>query len=130
MRSLWMIAAVGAGGAFGAIARHLVSVAAQRQLGSYLPWGTLLANLIGCFLIGLLLPADRAWAVPPIVRMALVTGFLGALTTFSTFGWETMAAAHTDQMGVALLNVGANLMLGLGAVWLGMIIAARVGMAP
>lgn len=127
MREFWFMAAAGGGGAIGAIARYLISTAAHRQWGGGFPWGTLLANLLGCFAIGcvLTLAENSAW-ITPRVRAAVVTGFLGALTTFSTFGWETLAAARNAQVGIALVNVTAHVVLGLGAVWLGIVIGSRL----
>ena len=87
---LTVLIAVGFGAALGAMLRWALSYALNSRLG-WLPAGTLAANLIGCFLIGVLAALFSSMpAVPPVVRLFLVTGFLGGLTTFSTFSTESV----------------------------------------
>ena len=108
-------AALAAAGALGALARYGVSLAALRWLPAGFPWGTLLVNLAGCFLLGALaeLTLDK-FALPPETRVVIGTGFLGAFTTFSTFGVETLRALEAGHWGVAVGNVAANVILGVG----------------
>jgi CrcB protein len=117
---------VAVGGAFGSVARYSINGLALRIAGKDLttgtrfPLGTLIANLLGCLIIGILLffIMDRnqpaAW-----VRLLVITGFLGGLTTFSSFGYDTILLMQQGEVGRALLNIGANVVLGLAAVWLG-----------
>lgn len=113
---LKQIAIVGCGGCFGAISRMLVASFVRRKLPAYPFLGTLAVNLLGCFLIGLLvgmIPRDSP------LRLLLITGFLGSLTTFSTFGMESVALCRQQQFGTALLYVCANVFVGCAAVWAG-----------
>lgn len=106
---------VGLGGALGAIARYLLGGLAQRLLGNEFPWGTMAANISGCFLIGLiagLLPEGESTTS----RLFLVVGILGGFTTFSAFGFETLNLLKDDSFGLAAANVGVQLAAGLIAV--------------
>ena len=107
-------AALAAAGALGALARYGVSLAALRWLPPGFPWGTLLVNLAGCFLLGALaeLTLDK-FSLPIETRVVVGTGFLGAFTTFSTFGVETLRALEAGHWGLAALNVAANVALGV-----------------
>ena len=111
---------VGLAGAAGAVARYAVSLAAQKSLGDHFAYGTLLVNVLGCLALGFLLEMERgaSWVTPP-VRLLLGVGFLGAFTTFSTFGYETLRYMSVGASRLALVNVAANLGLGLVSVWLG-----------
>lgn len=111
---------VGTGGCIGAVARYGLSGLAHRLFGASFPYGTLAVNVLGCLVIGavLYLVEGRA-ALSLQARLFLATGILGGLTTFSTFGYETLELLRSQQPRLALLNVAANLALGLGAVWVG-----------
>lgn len=104
------------GGAFGALARHAVSEWFVRRI----PAGTLLVNVVGCLLIGLFmgLSLHRPWMTHNI-RLFFVTGFLGALTTFSTFSWQTFSLAEKNDFFLATLNTALNLVGCLVAVAIG-----------
>ncbi len=112
---------VGLGGFLGAILRYGLSGWAQNLSGNTsFPYGTLTVNVIGCLAIGLLSQwADASQIMNPETRLFLFMGLLGAFTTFSTFGNETMHLMREGQNGLALLNIGAQILLGLLAVWLG-----------
>ena len=111
---------VGIAGAVGAVSRYGVGLLAERSLGSHFAFGTLLVNVLGCLALGFLLEMDRGTAVVTHpVRLLLAVGFLGAFTTFSTFGYETLRYVQDGASHLALLNVSANLVLGLGAIWVG-----------
>jgi CrcB protein len=115
---------VGLAGAFGAVSRYGVGLLAQRSLGAHSAVGTLLVNVLGCLLLGFLLELDRnSNVVGPSLRLLLGVGFLGAFTTFSTFGYETIRFLQNGDGQAALLNVAGNLILGLGGVWLGLLAA-------
>lgn len=111
---------VAMGGGLGALSRYGLSGAAQTVFGARFPAGTLLANVIGCLLVGVLgyLFVDRQSLTTPY-RLFLVTGFLGGLTTFSSFGYETMMFARDRDMTMAGLNIAANVVLSLAGVWAG-----------
>lgn len=112
------------GGGLGALCRYGVSLASVRLYGDGFPWGTLAVNLAGCFLIGLAfaLGVERN-VLSPSCRLFFVTGFLGALTTFSTYAMESVGFARDGQAVTALLNLLANnvggLLLVLGGLWVG-----------
>ena len=111
---------VGTGGFVGAVTRFLVSRdVASRLPVRFAPVGTLVVNVLGCLLIGGLLAWIEAREPPPWWKAILVTGFLGSLTTFSTFGYETVAMVRDERTMDAMWNVAANLALGLPAVVLG-----------
>ena len=124
---VWLLfAAVGAGGAAGAVSRFAVSLAAAAWVPRAAWLGTLAANWAGCLLIGVVLHAaaseDR---VGPLFRAVAVTGFLGGLTTFSTFGAEAVSLGRGDGGGpLAALHVGLNVGGGLLLVWCGGRLAA------
>ena len=93
---------------------------AVRSLGNHFAFGTLAVNVLGCLLLGFLFEAERTTSlVSPSLRLLGAVGFLGAFTTFSTFGYETFRYWQSGASYLALLNISANLILGLGAVWLG-----------
>ncbi|MFZ7125001.1 MAG: fluoride efflux transporter CrcB [Desulfobacterales bacterium] len=102
------------GGGAGALCRYGVSLAALRIFGTAFPWGTLIVNMMGCFMIGVLFALTDRWtALGPSVRILLMTGFLGALTTFSTFALETLASARSGNFLGAAANLAANNIGGL-----------------
>lgn len=108
---------IGAGGFCGAIARYLISGWTYAALGDRWAWGTLAVNLIGSFLLGAVMAfAQRSVALSPPVRDAITVGFLGALTTFSTFSWETMQYLRSGALVLGGLNILANCVLCLLAV--------------
>jgi CrcB protein len=114
----WLV--VGLGSFLGGIARYALSGLVHRWAGAGFPWGTLVVNVAGCFLIGgaLHLVEDRAMLAPE-TRLFVAVGLLGGFTTFSAFGWETFELMRRSQPTLAILNVAGNVLLGLAAVWLG-----------
>lgn len=106
--------AVGAGGFVGAVARWATTAAALAALGGRWPLGTLAANCLGCLLLGALKPWESAGG--SLWTAALVVGFCGAYTTFSTFAWEVSWLAREGSRGAAIGYVAASLILGLGCV--------------
>jgi CrcB protein len=113
-----------AGGSIGALSRYAVSLWAARFLGTRFPWGTLAVNLSGCFLIGLAFAlAERGLSIMnPSMRLFFITGYLGALTTFSTFGLETVNSLREGTYLVAVSNILANNIIGAALVILGMLV--------
>jgi CrcB protein len=115
------------GGAVGTLARYGTSTA-MMPWSERFPWGTLTVNLVGCFIMGCLqgMFAER-WMIRPEYQAAILVGFLGGLTTFSSYGWESFAFMQAGQFWRAganiLLNNVAGIVLvllgyGLGAKWL------------
>lgn len=122
MKSLLLVAS---GGAAGAVARYLAGLAVYRWVpAERFPLATLVVNVLGCFAIGFLndWPAARATGSPEL-RLLLVVGFLGAFTTYSAFGAETVLLARGGETVKAVLNVGLHLGAGLAAVLLGSLAA-------
>ena len=96
-------------GAFGTGTRYLVGLWAGQKLGGNFPYGNLIVNVAGCFLIALVMQtALGVTSFPPTLRLALTTGFLGGLTTYSSFAYETTFMAQDGARGAALLNFGAT----------------------
>jgi CrcB protein len=116
---------VATGGACGAVSRYLVTVVAGEVCGEKFPYGTLLVNVAGCLAIGCLLRLGSGWVSEPL-RLLIAVGFLGGLTTFSTFGMDTVSRLQQGEWGLALINVGSNVGLGLGAVALGIVIGSWI----
>lgn len=120
---------VALGGALGSVSRYLVAGGVHRLLpAAAFPYGILAANVLGCFLIGLLAGLGETRALfSPQARLALFTGFLGGLTTFSTFAHDTLNLARGEATLLpAAAHIGAQVLLGLGAVCLGHL-CARAG---
>lgn len=112
---------VGAGGFLGSVCRYALSSFVQQLTRSTgFPYGTLTVNLLGCFVIGLLSAlAETRGAVSDEARAFLVVGVLGGFTTFSAFGNETWNLFRDGASGLALANIAAQVVLGLGCVWFG-----------
>lgn len=114
-------------GAFGAVSRYGLSLLAYNLFGSGFPYGTFVVNVIGCFLIGFVMQISLATeAISDTWRLAITTGFLGALTTFSTFSYETMQQVSEGSWLPAAGNVAANVVLGLMATFGGLAIARLI----
>ncbi len=112
---------IGLGGALGAMCRYGISASAQRLYGLEFPLGTLLVNTAGCLAIGVIAGGAMA-STPPIIRGAIMVGFLGGLTTFSTFGLDTISYFDSGKPGWAMLNIAANVVLSLLAVGVALLI--------
>ena len=120
MRLLIMI---GVAGALGALSRYGLSSAVSRIGGGNFPWGTLCVNLIGCFLIGLIMHVSlNTDIIPNQWRTAVVVGFLGALTTFSSFSYETIGLIEKSAYGAAVGNIAVNVIAGITATIIGLAI--------
>lgn len=124
MREIPFLALLGFSGAVGALSRYALSSWAN-PLTASVPCGTLLVNVLGCFLLGSLACAaglDQA-NISPQFKLAIGTGFLGSFTTFSTFGVETFERLNRGAAGYAIANIALNVIVGLVAVWLGYVVA-------
>jgi len=120
---------VGAGGFLGAVARYGLSGLVHRLAGAGFPWGTLAVNVVGCLLIGgLMVWGEDRPMLSPTARLFLTVGLMGAFTTFSTFGYETLELLRDRQATLAGVNVAANVLLGLAAVWAGRALCRVAGL--
>jgi CrcB protein len=121
MMELNKVVWVMAGGSLGAVSRYAVGLLAVRWWGTHFPWGTLVVNLSGCFLIGLLFAlSERARLLTPDMRLFLITGYLGALTTFSSFALESVSAGRAGLILLPLTNILLNNLGGLSLTFLGL----------
>lgn len=116
-------ALVGLGGILGAWARLYLGLAVALRVGTSFPYGTLLINVLGCFVLGVINTLVLERGVADAWRLALGVGFCGAFTTFSTFGFETLALLREGRYGAAATYVVLSNMLGLAAATLGWLVA-------
>ena len=120
MRPLFWICVAGAAGTAG---RYLIGVWAARQFGPSFPYGTVIVNLTGCFLMGGIIQIATVQSWPESARLVLTVGFLGGFTTYSSFNQETLRLAAGGAGAEALLNVAVTLVGGLAAGWLGLVVS-------
>jgi len=111
---------IGLAGGAGTLIRFWLSEWTARRFGETFPTGTLVVNLVGCFLAGLLfyLMFDR-YLINPMVRTVVLIGLLGGFTTFSSFGLQTFTLLRDGELGLALFNIGISNAGGLLMVWVG-----------
>ena len=115
-----------AGAAIGAPLRYLSDRAIQVRHDTVFPWGTFTVNVIGSLILGILTGAITAGGASPQVQLAVGTGFCGALTTYSTFSYETLRLLEDDARLFAAANVVASIVAGLGAAFLGVAISQAI----
>lgn len=115
---------IGAAGACGTLLRYAIDLWLAERLGKTFPWGTLAVNLLGCFLIGVALNLlqDR-FLLSPYLRAALLIGFLGGLTTFSSFGVQAFGFFKAGQVEWALGYIAVSNLAGVLLVWAGYVLA-------
>lgn len=115
---------IGLAGFIGTLSRYWLSGVVARRYGETFPMGTLVVNLVGCFMVGLLFYLlQERFLVNQTVRTVILIGFLGGFTTFSSFGLQTFTLLQDGEFGLAALNIlGANL-IGLVLVWAGYTLA-------
>ena len=114
------------GAAFGGLARYVIGGVVMQRFGGRFPLGTLIVNVSGCFLIGVLMTLLTERLQPhPNWRLLLITGVLGGYTTFSTFAWETFQSVDEGSRLMGLANVVLSVAGGYLAVWCGALIGRR-----
>jgi CrcB protein len=120
---------IAVGSALGGVARHALSGIVGHAFGDTFPWGTLIVNVTGSFLIGFfytLTGADGRWEVGPQGRLFFMTGICGGYTTFSSFSIQTLTLAQNGEWLRVGGNIGGSVVSCLLAVWLGHICAAYI----
>lgn len=118
---------VGIGGFIGASLRYVVSICSTRFFGTEFPYGTLIVNVLGGFLIGLIMELSLTPnIISPNLKLFLTTGIMGGLTTFSTFSYETVSLFNSGSYMLAGLNASLNLFLSLAGVVLGKYLVAGI----
>lgn len=121
------ILAVAVGGAAGSVGRYVVMSAVGQWLGSGFPWGTLLVNVLGSFIMGVLVELSAlAWSPSPEIRALLVVGVLGGFTTFSTFSLDVGYLIERHQTAAAAVYAIASVALSVGALFLGLALMRQV----
>jgi len=114
---------VGLGGGIGSAFRYLVSVVTDRYFQTSFPWATFLVNVIGCLIIGILIGFFAKQQVGnPALKLLFVTGFCGGFTTFSAFALENIKLFQSGNTLLALLYIALSVLLGIFAVWGGMLL--------
>ena len=127
MQKFLLILVVGCGGFIGASLRYVISLNSAKTFGVDFPYGTLIANIIGAIIIGLVMELSlNSSLITPNVRLFLTTGMMGGLTTFSTFSFETVAMIMNGNAIVGSINIILNLGLSLVGVVIGQYIARLV----
>lgn len=122
IRLFWICAA----GAAGTAARYLIGLWAGQRFGASFPYGTLVVNVSGCFLIAGVMHLAMVNGWPVTMRAALTIGFLGGFTTYSSFNYETMRLIEEGAVATALANVLLSLLGGFAAGWLGLLLARQL----
>jgi CrcB protein len=115
---------IGVAGFIGTIGRYWLSDVIAKRYGETFPFGTLVVNLTGCFLAGLLFYLlQERFVVSPTARTVVFVGFLGGFTTFSSFGLQTFSLLQNGEFGLATLYLTASNFVGLLLVWAGYTLA-------
>jgi len=118
---------IGLFGGLGCIARYLLTLWTQQLAGRDFPYGTVLVNVLGSFLLGVLLTTGvRQFPIPPDVRLGLAVGFLGGFTTFSTFSYQTLMLLEEGSHWSAGANILLNLTLSLTGAFAGILVARQL----
>jgi CrcB protein len=116
---------IGAGGFFGAISRYLIATNVQKSFDTFFPIGTLSVNVLGSFIIGFA-AMFFAQTVEPEYKAFVITGFLGALTTFSTFSLENITMLQDGEITKVALNIFLNITLTLSATFLAIMLFKKI----
>lgn len=119
--NLQLIAAVALGGAIGSVARYLAGIGVGKLMGAGFPWGTLLINIAGSFLIGVFIESFALrWDLPQAARVFLTIGICGGFTTFSTFSMETALMIERGELGPAAAYIVASVVVSILALFAGL----------
>lgn len=119
--NLQLIAAVAAGGAIGSVARYLAGIGVGKLVGFGFPWGTLLINISGSFLIGVFIESFALrWDLPQVARVFLTIGICGGFTTFSTFSLESFLMIERGELGPAAAYIVASVVVSILALFAGL----------
>lgn len=122
-----LIFAVAAGGAIGSVARYLINDGAVKIFGGGFPYGTMIVNVLGCFIIGILAESMALrWNGGPELRAFAIIGILGGFTTFSAFSLDTILLLQRGANTTALLYIALSVLLSLGATMAGIIIVRGI----
>jgi CrcB protein len=114
-------------GAAGTLCRYWLDGFLQDLCGTRFPWGILIVNLLGCFAFGVVYPlAEGSMHISGTTRQIILTGFMGAFTTFSTFTYQTMDFMEKGQWFEAFANVGLQVVFGIGLMFLGLALGRLV----
>ena len=120
---------IAVGSALGGVARYWCSGVAARFMGETFPWGTLIVNVVGCFIIGFFAtitgPDGRVFA-DTLTRQFVMIGILGGYTTFSSFSLQTLNLVQDGEWWLAGANIALSVVACLVAVWLGFVLAASI----
>lgn len=118
------VLSVAVGGALGAVSRYFLGNFISRIIGSALPYGTFVINIVGCFFMGLIMTMIIERGMLSVAwRLFLCVGFLGGFTTFSSFGYETLVLLQEERFASAMLYVGGSVFCGLAAATVGVTLA-------
>ncbi|WP_251360198.1 fluoride efflux transporter CrcB [Kangiella sp. TOML190] len=124
---MWgLVASIGIGGALGALTRFQIKDWSLAKFGDEVYWGTLIANMVGCFIAGFLLTFWQESNISINLKQGVMIGFLGALTTFSTFSIEALLLFQHQQYQKALLYIASNLLICLFMVFVGAWLGGRI----
>jgi CrcB protein len=124
--SFKLLLIIGTGSFIGGALRYLVSFPLLHKYPHGFPWGTLVVNVAGCFMIGFLYGYAERWSFPKEWRLFLATGVLGGFTTFSAFSNETVTLFNNGQYGYAISYVLSSVIIGIGATFLGLFLARMI----
>lgn len=114
------VLSIAAGGALGAVSRHFVNVGAA-SFGVAFPWGTLIVNVVGSFVMGLAIGLfAHLWQPPQEVRSFLTVGFLGGLTTFSTFSLDAVTLYERGEVAMSALYIAASVIISIAGLFAGL----------
>jgi CrcB protein len=133
MQLLQQYLVIGLGGALGSMLRFgvgtWIDTGMSKGTGPVFPWGTIVVNITGCFVIGFIFTistGEGRLLLSPLTRNFITIGILGGYTTFSSFSWQTLTLAQSGQMWGAAANVLLSVVLCLVGVWLGAMLAGWI----
>jgi len=114
---------VGTGGFIGSALRYMIHVLVEKGMTSTFPWATFIANILGCFIIGVVYAfSEKGNLINPELRVFLTVGFCGGFTTFSAFAYNNLNLLKDNSIYYLLLNAGGSLVAGFFAVYLGIVL--------